>query len=549
LAAGEHKNPHQAALAHGISTSTLARRAKGGLSRQEANEPNQFLTAGEEKALAKWITQMTAAGCPVRHILLREIALEVKKERAATVNDESEVLVTYTPTGKEWTQRFLRRHPQLKTAIVHSIEASRLKDVNREVVANFFETFKRTIEEEGIIDENIYNVDETGFALGTIQAARAIIDSTVPLTYHAQPGRQEWVTVIECISADGMSISPLVIFKGENVNGRWVPQDAPRDWHISCNSKGWSSNEHGLQWLRECFEPQTRSKANGRKRILLCDGHDSHITAGFILHCIRNNIILMILPAHSSHLLQPLDVAVFGPLKTAISTQLDRLIRTGISRVQKVEWLAGYVKARTIALSSRNILSGWSGAGLVPFAPSSILRKISSGRRNSTPPQSPPTQIRGPFDDIPSSPEAMIVRSANIEVRKLVSQRGVILPTPARKYIHQLTTEAEKHQAEAAIYKREYNDTKLVLEGRKERKSGKRVAIAGHTIISTDEILQKVDNAERNTRSKKKGKKGKAVAQLVDSTSEDDDEDQEEVVHREIRDCIRVRTRSGSRRG
>src|ERR1700738_3711576 len=47
LEAGEYENPHQAALALGISTSTLARRANGGLSRQEANEPNQFLTAGE----------------------------------------------------------------------------------------------------------------------------------------------------------------------------------------------------------------------------------------------------------------------------------------------------------------------------------------------------------------------------------------------------------------------------------------------------------------------------------------------------------------------
>jgi hypothetical protein len=474
------------------------------------------------------------------------MAIEIKKERAATVNDSSEVLVTYTPTGKEWTQRFLRRHPQLKTMIAHSIEASRLKDTSRDIVAHFFDTFNRTVRDEGILDENIYNVDESGCALGMIQAARAIIDTNVPLTYHAQPGRQEWVTVIECISGDGTSISPLIIFKGENINGRWVPKDAPRDWHISCNSKGWSSNEHGLQWLQECFEPQTRSKANGRKRILLCDGHDSHITAGFILHCLRNNIILIILPPHSSHLLQPLDVAVFGPLKTAISTQLDRFIRTGISRVQKVEWLTGYIKARSIALSSRNILSGWSGAGLIPFAPTSILRKISGRPGNNsilTPPRSPSLQVRHPFDDMPSSPESMIMRSANVEVRRLVSQRGVVLETPARKYIHQLTTEAEKYQAEAAIFKREYNDTKLVLGQRKERKSGKRVAIAGHTIISTEEILQKVTEAERITRSKKGGKTAKAVAQSVDSTSGDDTEDQEEVNQPAARDSIRVRTR------
>lgn len=286
LESGKYANPHVAAQALGISTSTMNRRANGGLSRQEANEPNQFLTAGEEAALVQWITQATASGYPVRHALLRDMALEIKKERATTVNDKSETLVVYTPTGKEWSQQFLHRHPQLKTIIVRSIEASRLKETTPEIVGKFFEIFKNTVQEEGILDENIYNMDESGNSIGTIQAARAIIDSAVPMTYYAEPGRQEWVTTVECISADGNSIPPLIIFKGENSNGQWVPRNAPIGWRISCNSKGWTSNDHGLKWLQECFEPSTREKANGRKRILLCDGHNSHITAGFILHCI-----------------------------------------------------------------------------------------------------------------------------------------------------------------------------------------------------------------------------------------------------------------------
>jgi len=41
--------------------------------------------------------------------------------------------------------------------------------------------------------------------------------------------------------------------------------------------------------------------------MLICDGHDSHITGDFIGHCMDNDILLMILPPHSSHLTQPLD--------------------------------------------------------------------------------------------------------------------------------------------------------------------------------------------------------------------------------------------------
>ena len=64
--------------------------------------------------------------------------------------------------------------------------------------------------------------------------------------------------------------------------------------------------------------------------MLICDGHDSHISVAFIYHCMQNDIILLLLLPHSSHLMQPLDISVFGPLKTAISAQLACLISTDI---------------------------------------------------------------------------------------------------------------------------------------------------------------------------------------------------------------------------
>ena len=65
--------------------------------------------------------------------------------------------------------------------------------------------------------------------------------------------------------------------------------------------------------------------------LLLCDGHDSHISAEFFDYAIKNNIEIVLLPSHSWHFLQPLDVAILGPLKKAISSRLHRLMQTGIS--------------------------------------------------------------------------------------------------------------------------------------------------------------------------------------------------------------------------
>src|SRR2546423_2470612 len=119
------------------------------------------------------------------------------------------------------------------------------------------------------------------------------------------------------------------------------------------------SNDIGLQWLRKVFEPQTQDKACGKMRVLICDSHDSHISEDFIGYCIQCDIILLLLPPHSSHLTQPLDVEVFGPLKKAISALVSQLIQTGISRIQKFEWVQHYSKARSTAIRPSNIYRGW----------------------------------------------------------------------------------------------------------------------------------------------------------------------------------------------
>ena len=77
--------------------------------------------------------------------------------------------------------------------------------------------------------------------------------------------------------------------------------------------------------------------STSRRRLLLTDGHSSHLTAKFIAFCLKNTIDLVVLPPHSLHILQPLDVAVFSPLKTYLSRETDRLSRLDPGRISKIE--------------------------------------------------------------------------------------------------------------------------------------------------------------------------------------------------------------------
>ena len=80
-----------------------------------------------------------------------------------------------------------------------------------------------------------------------------------------------------------------------------------------------------------------REKANGQMRLLICDGHDSHISGKFIRHCIQHDIVLILLPSYCFHLLQSLNVNIFDSLKSILSNELDYIFRTGISTLQKIE--------------------------------------------------------------------------------------------------------------------------------------------------------------------------------------------------------------------
>ena len=112
----------------------------GGMSRSDARESQQKLTATEEKVLADWITHLTATGHPARHDFIREMAEEIRNQRS-DIQTRSEI-----PLGQSWIQQFLKRHPHLQTCISRSIEASRIKDVTREVVVNFFNALKACME-------------------------------------------------------------------------------------------------------------------------------------------------------------------------------------------------------------------------------------------------------------------------------------------------------------------------------------------------------------------------------------------------------------------
>jgi DDE superfamily endonuclease len=459
---------------------------------------------------------------PVRHATVREMAEAIRQQRVNKINEDAIELVSYPELGKLWSTRFLKRHPYLYTVRGRSIEASRVRESSPSILNGWFGGYKQVFDDLQPEPENIYNMGETGFFIGTMRSSNIIIDKNTCSELQASPGRQEWISVVECISMDGREIPPLIIFKGTTLCDSWWPDDVDEAWKLSCQPNGWSSNHHGLEWFIRCFEPATRAIANGgqKPRILIFDGHDSHVTSPFLLHSLEHNIHLLMLPAHTSHLLQPLDVGVFGPLKGAMSKCLDRLIRSGITRLQKVEWVEMYMEARPLAFTKSNIEGTWRGAGLFPYSPQKVLRKLPdppTPTRPSTPPNTVPLSIT-PFQNINSSPpDALNLRSADSSLNQLLIQ-GLPLDTPARTYVRRLANTAEVFQADLAITRTQYQELKTVVTKRVERATGKRKSLQGQASVSRIEYAEEWGKQEqaRKERQKIKGNKRKPPGPSVE---------------------------------
>jgi len=110
--------------------------------------------------------------------------------------------------------------------------------------------------------------------------------------------------------------------------------------------------------------------------VLICDGFGTHETLEILEFCFENNIILCRLPSHTSHKLQPCDVAVFASLKAAYREQVDRLERGGVNTIGKQYFTSLFSPARERAFMPENIKAGFAASGLFPFNPDRVLRDI-----------------------------------------------------------------------------------------------------------------------------------------------------------------------------
>lgn len=271
--------------------------------------PASTFGADNEKRLSRHIKEMQSKGFPLTIDDKRKIAFSSAEQLHIKhrFNQNSE------KAGYDWLQLFLKRNPDITLRKSEGVSYARSQSMNRTEVNIYFEMLEKTLCENDLLDEpgNVFNMDETGLQLnnrpGHVLAEKG--SKSVAMSTSTEKG--ETITVITCCNAEGNFLPPACIMKGQRKKPEFEDGLPPGSRSFMSQKSAYKTSEIFLEWMGIHFLPR---KPAG-KVLLLLDGHSTHCNSVKMLEFANeNDIILLSMPSHTSHYLQPLYV--FKSLKT-----------------------------------------------------------------------------------------------------------------------------------------------------------------------------------------------------------------------------------------
>ena len=133
--------------------------------------------------------------------------------------------------GENWVYNLVQRRSELKSRYSRRYNYERAKCEDPKIIEEYFDRVQEAILQYGILPEDIFNFDETGFAMGLCATAKVITGSDrYSRPYLLQPGNREWVTAIEAVNSTGWALPSYVIFKAKKYSQEGWFETLPDDW-------------------------------------------------------------------------------------------------------------------------------------------------------------------------------------------------------------------------------------------------------------------------------------------------------------------------------
>ena len=270
--------------------------------------------------------------------------------------------------GDKWVKDFCKRH-SLTLRQPEKCSLGRAMGFNRIQFDAFHENLEKVMNENPYLDaSDIFNMDETNVSTVPSKLPKVISPKGKRLVSKVvSQERGESVTAICSVSATGYYIPPALIFPRKRYKPEFCDRTPPNTLGMVSDS-GFINSDLFMTWLEHFVKYATPSQQ--RKKLLILDNHVSHCSLSAVEYCRDKGIILLSLPPHASHKLQPLDVSFFGPLKKSISEECDRWITQNPGRaitIYQVGEIFGTAYSKTASIEKA--VSSFRATGIFPRNP------------------------------------------------------------------------------------------------------------------------------------------------------------------------------------
>ena len=161
----------------------------------------------------------------------------------------------------------------------------------------------------------------------------------------------------------------MIVFDAKNLKHAWTNSEVPGSKY-GVSEKGWINTDLFEGWLVEQF---IVNAVSGRPLLLLLDGHSTHYQPEVVRFARDHEIIILCLPPHTTHEVQPLDCGVFKPLKAQWTNVCHQYFQKNPGKIiNKFNFNLLFSQAWLKALIPANIVAGFRTCGVYPFNPASI---------------------------------------------------------------------------------------------------------------------------------------------------------------------------------
>ena len=349
-----------------IPYSTIYNKLKGRHSKPIGGQ--QRLSVECEKCLAAMLETLADWLVPITYEEIKFLVKNYLDQRQLR-----DIVFKNNIPGKDWLTSFMIRN-NLTKRVADNIRRCRVTSMKPGKVNSYFDYLEREL--LGLPPANIFNYDETN-----------LTDDPGSKTVIVSRGRRRVQTIMEHSkqstsvmfsgNAAGDYLPPMVVYKTTScaTYEGWC-QDGPTDAVYDSTESGWFDSKTFCRWFFEIFLPHA-CQLDGPVAVI-GDNLPSHFTLSVITATLEHKIRFITLIPSSTHICQPLDVAVFRSLKRNWRKILVDWRRESKSKGSIPKTLFPRLLKRLVetSLIPDHMVSGFRKTGIYPANRNEILQQL-----------------------------------------------------------------------------------------------------------------------------------------------------------------------------